>query len=379
MKIYLVGGAVRDQLLNKTVVEKDYVVVGATPTDMMALGFRQVGKDFPVFLHPQTGEEYALARTERKTGEGYTGFAVFADTSVTLEDDLLRRDLTINAIAQDEQGNLIDPYQGLQDLEQRVLRHVSPAFVEDPLRVLRVARFAARFATDGFTIAPDTLALMRELGSSNELATLAAERVWRETEKAMTTASPQVYWQVLEAANALLPWFKELAHGFNDQIFAACIERLSPAAKVNKQVMSSVHWALTCSALSPQQAQLLQQRLRVPNHYQQLVHAMQQADYQISRTIDADWTFQAISKADGWRRPELIEKLLLVWQAQGLSVEGKTQIEHAVNTARGIQAREVMATAAQQGVELTGPAIGEAVRSQQLTAMRAAWLNHSDK
>src|SRR5690554_1312439 len=163
VEIYLVGGAVRDNLLNKPVHERDYVVVGGTPEAMLKKGFRQVGKDFPVFLHPQTGEEYALARTERKSATGYTGFTVYAAADVSLETDLLRRDLTINAIAQDQQGQLIDPYGGIADLKDRWLRHVSPAFVEDPLRVLRVARFAARFAQDGFRVAPETIALMRTM------------------------------------------------------------------------------------------------------------------------------------------------------------------------------------------------------------------------
>ena len=212
MKVYLVGGAVRDQLLNKAVHERDYVVVGASPEQMLALGYRQVGKDFPVFLHPQTNEEYALARTERKSGAGYTGFTVFADPSVTLEEDLFRRDLTVNAIAQDESGELIDPYGGLHDLQERWLRHISPAFTEDPLRILRVARFAARFAGDGFKVAPETLALMQQISQNGELAHLSAERVWQETEKALATTSPQVYWSLLHQVQAMQPWFSELEH-----------------------------------------------------------------------------------------------------------------------------------------------------------------------
>src|SRR5512134_3279279 len=186
MDIYLVGGAVRARLLGRPHVERDFVVVGATPDELLALGFRPVGKDFPVFLHPDTGEQYALARTERQTGPGYYGFATRFSPDVTLEQDLARRDLTINAMAQDEDGDeVVDPYGGRRDLEARVLRHVSPAFVEDPLRVLRVARFAARFAPLGFTIAPETMELMRCIVANGELATLVPERVWMETERAL--------------------------------------------------------------------------------------------------------------------------------------------------------------------------------------------------
>jgi tRNA nucleotidyltransferase (CCA-adding enzyme) len=210
MKVYEVGGAVRDSLLGLPVTEKDYVVVGATPDAMLALGYRQVGRDFPVFLHPKTGAEYALARTERKTGSGHTAFAVDASTEVTLEDDLLRRDLTINAIARDADGEIIDPYDGRADIERRLLRHVSPAFAEDPLRVLRVARFAARFSGLGFSIAAPTLELMRAIAASGELETLSAERIWRETEKALGSDQPRVFFEVLRDCGALAVIFPEI-------------------------------------------------------------------------------------------------------------------------------------------------------------------------
>ncbi len=210
MKIYLVGGAVRDTLLNLPVVDHDWVVVGATPADLLALGYQQVGKDFPVFLNPQTHEEYALARTERKSGQGYTGFTCYAAPDVTLEEDLLRRDLTINAMARGDDGVLVDPYNGKADLDARLLRHVSDAFGEDPLRVLRVARFAARFASLGFTVAPETSALMQQMAESGELASLTAERVWKETEKALQSQSPQVYFQVLRDCGALKVLFPEI-------------------------------------------------------------------------------------------------------------------------------------------------------------------------
>lgn len=203
MKIYLVGGAVRDKLLGYPYKERDWVVVGATPDELLDQGYRPVGSDFPVFLHPQTSEEYALARTERKSGVGYKGFQFCTDPNVTLEEDLSRRDLTINAMALDDDGTLIDPYGGRSDLEKRVLRHVSDAFVEDPLRVLRVARFAARYAHLGFTVAPDTLLLMEQLSTSGELQHLTPERVWMETERALGERSPRTYIEVLRQCGAL--------------------------------------------------------------------------------------------------------------------------------------------------------------------------------
>ena len=203
MQIYLVGGAVRDQLLNLPVYERDWVVVGATPQDLLKQGYRQVGKDFPVFIHPESREEYALARTERKTVPGHTGFSVHSSPQVSLEDDLMRRDLTINAMAQDEQGKIIDPYNGRQDLTQRILRHVSPAFSEDPLRIFRVARFAAKLAHLNFTIAKDTAELMLSLAESDEITHLSRERIWQETKKALATNSPEVYFKTLLDCNAL--------------------------------------------------------------------------------------------------------------------------------------------------------------------------------
>jgi len=203
MKTYLVGGAVRDDLLGIPVQDSDWVVVGATPQEMLDQGYQQVGKDFPVFLHPQSKEEYALARTERKSGTGYTGFTVHAAPDVTLEEDLARRDLTINAMARDEDGNIIDPFNGRQDLAQKLLRHVSPAFVEDPLRVLRVARFAARFHHLGFTVADETMALMSDIVAAGEIQALVPERIWTEFANALGERSPHVFIQVLKHCGAL--------------------------------------------------------------------------------------------------------------------------------------------------------------------------------
>ena len=220
LDVYLVGGAVRDQLLNRAVKDHDYLVIGATVKQMLSLGFNQVGKDFPVFLHPTTKQEYALARTERKQGQGYTGFACYAEPDVTIEQDLLRRDLTVNAMAKSRHGEIIDPYNGQQDLENRVLRHVSDAFIEDPLRVLRVARFAARYHNYGFTIAPETLELMTKISESGELSALSAERVWQEMQRSLSDdtdsedkleqSNPEVFFQVLHQCQALKMIWPEL-------------------------------------------------------------------------------------------------------------------------------------------------------------------------
>lgn len=210
MQVYLVGGAVRDHLLGHPYHEKDYVVVGATPQQMLADGFEPVGKDFPVFLHPKTKEEYALARTERKAGVGYHGFEFYTDPNVSLEEDLIRRDLTINAMAIDQDGQVYDPYHGQLDLKLRLLRHVSDAFVEDPLRVLRIARFAARYHHLGFKVAPETLQLMQRLAESGELQALTAERVWKETSRALMEVNAEVYFEVLRSCGALQVLFPEI-------------------------------------------------------------------------------------------------------------------------------------------------------------------------
>lgn len=210
MQVYLVGGAVRDSLLGHPYQEKDYVVVGATPEHMLAQGFQPVGKDFPVFLHPKTKEEYALARTERKSGKGYHGFQFFTDTTVSLEEDLIRRDLTINAIAMDQDGRIYDPYGGQTDLENKTLRHVSEAFAEDPLRVLRVARFAARYSSYGFHIASETLQLMQTMAESGELDALTPERLWKETSRALLEDHADIYFQTLRDCGALKHLFPEI-------------------------------------------------------------------------------------------------------------------------------------------------------------------------
>ena len=262
MHIYKVGGAVRDRLLGRPVSDIDWLVVGATVEDMLAEGFRPVGADFPVFLHPKTGEEYALARTERKSGRGYGGFTFHASPDVTLEQDLIRRDLTINAMAEDACGTLYDPYQGKADLDRRLLRHVSPAFAEDPLRVLRVARFAARYAPLGFKVANDTLGLMQHISASGELLALTAERTWKEIERALMEAHPQVFFEVLRACNALQVLLPELEP--HPQTLAS----LEQAAKL--QLALPIRWACLLHPLPTASIKALNQRLKTPRECQEL-------------------------------------------------------------------------------------------------------------
>ncbi|MFJ5335316.1 multifunctional CCA tRNA nucleotidyl transferase/2'3'-cyclic phosphodiesterase/2'nucleotidase/phosphatase [Pectobacterium brasiliense] len=344
MKIYLVGGAVRDSLLGLPVTEKDWVVVGATPENLLAQGYQQVGKDFPVFLHPVSRDEYALARTERKSGKGYTGFVCHAAPDVTLEQDLLRRDLTINAIARTERGDLIDPYHGRRDLENRVLRHVSDAFSEDPLRVLRVARFAARFAHLGFQIAEETMALMQKMAHEGELAYLTPERVWKETEKALGTSSPDVYFQVLRDCGALTvlfpeidnlygvpapaKWHPEIDTGIHTMMTVAMAARLSPEIDVRFATLChDLGKGLTPPELWPRHhghgpagvklVEALCQRLRVPNpirdlaklvaEYHDLVHTVQ--------VLQPKTLLKLFDAIDVWRKPQRLEQLALTSEA----------------------------------------------------------------
>ncbi|WP_309491675.1 hypothetical protein [Pseudidiomarina sp. CB1] len=364
MKVYLVGGAVRDQLLGKTVHEKDYVVVGATPQEMLAKGYRQVGKDFPVFLHPETNEEYALARTERKSGRGYTGFTIAADPNVTLEEDLLRRDLTINAIAQDQDGHFIDPYGGLKDINARRLRHVSAAFVEDPLRILRVARFAARFADDGFTVAPETLELMRSMSAANELQELANERVWHETVKALNSASPATYFAVLAQANALAPWFTELT---DERTLEGVLARLNHCTAGQAELVFA-GWQGELD--SEAQVVACCERLRVPTewrHMALLAHRWHAAKHRLATST---CFFTCLNQADCWRRPERVPKLVAIWQLQGLTTYDAQRLLEAFNAARKVAATEVIAEAKTRGETLSGPAIGDAVQQARASVLQ---------
>lgn len=260
MQIFLVGGAVRDQLLNRPVTERDWVVVGASVTEMLEQGYQQVGQDFPVFLHPDTKEEYALARTERKSGKGYTGFVVHSDKNISLEEDLLRRDLTINAIAQDTNGKLIDPFNGQTDIQNKLLRHVSPAFVEDPLRVLRVARFAARYAHLGFRIAPETMELMSSMVKAGEIDYLVPERVWKETSRALTEENPDIFFSVLRDTGALKILFPEI-----DALFG-----VPQTATYHPEIDTGIH-----SVMSLQQATLLSPDAKI--RFASLIHDLGKA------------------------------------------------------------------------------------------------------
>ena len=344
MKTYLVGGAVRDQLLGLPTHEYDWVVVGATPQEMLAQGYQQVGKDFPVFLHPETHDEHALARTERKSGSGYTGFICHADPEVTLEQDLLRRDLTINAIAQDSDGSLIDPYQGRRDLELRILRHVSPAFSEDPLRVLRIARFAARFHLLGFTIAPETQALMKQIVNSGEIAHLTAERAWKETEKALSTQSPQVFFQVLRDCGALAVLFPEI-----DNLFGVpAPEKWHPEIDTGVHVLMVLEVAAQLSddidirfsallhdvgkGLTPKEewphhhghglagvrlVENICQRFKIPTSTRELARLVSEFHDQIHTIykLRASTLLNLFNTIDVWRKPSRLEQMALVSEA----------------------------------------------------------------
>jgi tRNA nucleotidyltransferase (CCA-adding enzyme) len=344
VKTFLVGGAVRDALLRLPVKDRDWVVVGATPDAMLAEGYQQVGRDFPVFLHPRSREEYALARTERKSGNGYTGFVTQFAPDVTLEQDLQRRDLTINAIAQSDSGELIDPYGGQRDLAKRQLRHVSSAFNEDPLRVLRVARFAARFAHLNFRIADETQALMREMAVSGELAHLTAERVWKETEKALLTRNPQVYFQVLRDCGALqvlfpeidnlygipapIKWHPEIDTGIHALMTLAMSAALSDQLDVRfATLFHDVGKALTPAEKWPSHhghglagvpiVEALCQRLRVPNQVRDLALVVTEF-HDVVHTIErqpADALIALFDRIDAWRKPDRVEKMALTSEA----------------------------------------------------------------
>jgi tRNA nucleotidyltransferase (CCA-adding enzyme) len=307
MKTYLVGGAVRDQLLGLPIKEKDWVVVGSTETAMLAQGFRQVGKDFPVFLHPQTNEEYALARVERKTGAGYTAFQFDTAATVTLEEDLMRRDLTINAMALDSKGVLVDPYQGKIDLDKKILRHVSPAFAEDPVRILRVARFKARFASLGFKLAPETNALMQQMVSAGEVDALVAERVWKELERGLQETTPQAFFTVLENCHALAILFPEIKkHN---------IAALESAASLTED--AEIRFASLCHDLPIEKINHICERYRIPTTYRQLavLVAVHYKDYLHAEKLSAEQLLDLLQAADAFRRPERFKKFLLASEA----------------------------------------------------------------
>ena len=357
MKTYLVGGAVRDKLLGLTPHEHDWVVVGAGVAEMQAMGYEQVGKDFPVFLHPQTKDEYALARTERKSGKGYTGFAVSFDKTVSLAQDLERRDLTINAIAEAADGQLIDPFNGQQDIEKRLLRHVSGAFTEDPLRVLRIARFWARFAHLGFTIAPETYELLQRMVISGELEHLTPERVWLEWQKSLSTEAPDKFLQLLLDLGAVNQVFDNL------QVNSASIARVK---RVASSCSSEELRFASVFILQPEDFSLTGfcRRLAVPNRFKTSAQlAMNHSDRLTqSNPLSAGQLFELLASIDYWRRPERLEQLLQLRQALQPNLEPHADISHAAALTREVDAKQLL----QQG--LTGPEVGQALAAarQQL-------------
>ncbi|GIC79677.1 multifunctional CCA addition/repair protein [Moritella sp. F3] len=325
MQIYLVGGAVRDKLLSLPVKDKDFVVVGATPAEMLEQGYQQVGKDFPVFLHPSTKQEYALARTERKSGSGYTGFTCYAAPDVTLEQDLVRRDLTINAMVEDENGQVIDPLNARADLDNRVLRHISASFSEDPLRVLRVARFAARFHRQGFTIADETLMLMQTMTQAGDLAELTPERVWQEVEKTLSAANPEVFFDVLKEIGALAVILPELDNLFDLAVINndgdeqnSCNLGLQALSQLKNTALLSPNLAIRFAAvmqnLGEQQANIkaLAKRCKVPNEHRDLaiLVSAQQTNIHSALSLTPAAIITLFDNTDAWRKPERFQQIL---------------------------------------------------------------------
>lgn len=400
-KTYLVGGAVRDDLLGLQVIERDWVVVGSTADEMRDQGYKQVGASFPVFLHPESGEEYALARSEKKHGHGYHGFKVDFHAGVTLEEDLQRRDLTINAIARDEDGSLIDPWGGLRDLEQKVLRHVSEAFAEDPLRVLRVARFAARFAHLGFRVHESTLALMREITHSGELHHLVAERTWREIEPAMQTGKPSVFVSVLRdcgALEVLLPEVNVLfgipqPEKYHPEIDTGThlLMALDIAADISNGAANIVFAVLLHDlgkGLTPQQkwpshfgheaaglplVDAVCSRLRVPNAIHDLARKVCAGHLDCHRLLEARpaTVMRLLERLDVFRQPQVLPDFVVACEAdyrgrKGLQDRPYPQGEYlqkAYRVAADIRARDLDLAG------ISGPAVGDRLRQARIEAI----------
>lgn len=401
MQIYLVGGAVRDRLLGLPARERDWVVVGAAKGELEARGYRLVGRSFPVYLHPETQEEYALARTESKTGPGYRGFEIDANQNVTLEQDLERRDLTINAMAEDEQGRLIDPFNGRRDIEQRVLRHVSDAFPEDPVRVLRVARFAARYQQLGFTIAEETMQLMRKMVTDGEIDALIPERVWRESETALSEVRPDVFFEVLREAGALKIVYPEL-----DALFGIPQpERWHPEIDTGKHVMMALREAArqktnvevrfavlvhdlgkatTPSHVLPKHCgheersvgliRDLCRRLAIPNRYRDL--AIPVARYhglchKVAELRPAT-ILKILEAIDAFRRPDRLDDFLAACEADARGRRGREEISydqaHRMRMALAAAAKITAQPFVEQ--ELTAEALGEAIRMARISAIK---------
>lgn len=403
MDVYLVGGAVRDALLGLPVEERDWVVVGGTAAQLLRLGYRQVGRDFPVFLHPETKEEYALARTERKVAPGYAGFTFDTSETVTLEQDLARRDLTINAIAEDADGGIVDPYGGRADLAAGTLRHISEAFREDPLRVLRTARFAARFAPRSFRVHEDTLALMSDITAGGELEALQPERVWTETVKALKTRRPDVYFEVLRACGALaivfpevdalfgVPqpprWHPEIDTGVHTLMALKQSAELSASTEVRFAVLThDLGKGTTPKEILPshrghgeRSVELigrLAERLPVPRRYLELaVHvAKEHGHTHRAHELGAARLFELISAVDGLRQPERFEHFLVACEADARGRAGLEQVPYdqgdRLRTAHAAALEVRAAMLAEQGLE--GRALGDALRERRIAAIASA-------
>ncbi|MDZ4378930.1 MAG: multifunctional CCA addition/repair protein [Xanthomonadaceae bacterium] len=404
MKTYLVGGAVRDRLLGRPPGDRDWVVVGCTPEQMLAQGFRAVGRDFPVFLHPQTHEEHALARTERKSGRGYRGFVVDADPNVTLEQDLQRRDFTINAIAEDTDGQLLDPFDGKADIERRVLRHVSDAFAEDPVRILRAARFMARFAPLGFSVAPETLALMRTMVAAGEVDHLVPERVWQELERALREPRPAAFVQTLRSCGALArivpevdalygvpqrpEYHPEIDTGIHTEMVCDMAAQLAPGDSVIglAALLHDLGKALTPTNDLPRHighehnglpaVEAVCARLKVPSEHRELALIACREHLNVHRfgELRATSVHDLIARCDGFRKPTRIDQLASVCEADkrgrlGLANTPYPQAEHlrrAHAAALAIDARAIVARG------ISGPAVGEALRRERIAAIAQA-------
>ena len=401
MEIYLVGGAVRDELLDRSVSERDWVVVGATPAELESRGYRPVGKDFPVFLHPQTGEEYALARLERKVAPGYRGFTTEFSPSVTLEQDLARRDLTINAMARDIAGNIIDPFGGRGDLDKRLLRHVSPAFVEDPVRILRVARFIARFAHLGFSVAPETLTLMRRMVDSGEADALVPERVWRELARALDEPTPRAAIELLREVGALrviLPeldalfgvpqrpeWHPEVDTGEHTLLALQVAASRGASQAVRFAVLvHDLGKALTPRAEWPRHhahetlglpaIEALCARLRVPQEHRELGLLASRFHTHVHRGLElrTSTLLELLEHCDAFRRPARFVEFLEACECDARGRLGfaekpypqRARVEQAFEIARGISLTE----SEREGLD--GAAIGERLRSKRLAALK---------
>ncbi len=400
MDIYLVGGAVRDRLLGLPIVERDWVVVGQTPAALLEAGFKKVGKDFPVFLHPQTHEEYALARTERKIGLGYYGFECHSSPEVTLEDDLLRRDLTINAMAETPEGIIVDPFHGLNDLNNRILRHVSPAFSEDPVRILRIARFAARFATLGFTVAEETMALMREMVLSGEIDALVPERVWQEMSKALSEQDPTPFFLVLRACGALARLWPSLdklwgipqPEQHHPEIDTGIHVMLSLQVACQRTLDKVTRFAVLCHDLgkgeTPSQEwpshrgheergvfliEKFCERYRVPNDYKELAIIVSRFHLHCHRAFElrADTMLKTLERLDAFRSPERFEKFLLACECDAKGRTGKeaSAYPQAERMRKAYQLAKAVDIAALMEKGLQGAGLGVRLHQERVRAI----------